>query len=130
MIDKINLSGCAIIESDKLLLLWKIKQKHYEFPGGKVERHETIESAALRECREEIGVNLELGELFYSNDFKIDNKLFTSNIYLAKITEDMQPEIKEKDVFRNILWMHLRDYKKYELAPNVIDFCEKYLKHL
>ncbi|MBI5230112.1 MAG: hypothetical protein HY981_02320 [Candidatus Magasanikbacteria bacterium] len=32
----IQLSGCAIIKDEKLLLLWRGKQGHYGFPGGKV----------------------------------------------------------------------------------------------
>ena len=40
---RIVLSGSAIINDGKLLLLRKIKNSTYEFPGGTVESGETIE---------------------------------------------------------------------------------------
>ena len=37
----------------------------WEFPGGKCEPGESPELAAARECREEVGVEVVVGELFY-----------------------------------------------------------------
>ena len=34
----------------------------WEFPGGKVEEGESDETALLRECREELAVDIELGQ--------------------------------------------------------------------
>lgn len=35
----------------------------WEFPGGKVEEGETAEDAAIRECREELGIELSVEDL-------------------------------------------------------------------
>ena len=52
---EIQLSGCAIIKDDKLLLLKKYKNSYYELPGGKVDLEEDIIDAAIREVKEETG---------------------------------------------------------------------------
>lgn len=53
----------AVIERDgRYLITKRLEQSHlghcWEFPGGKIEKGETIEACAVRECREEIGVTV------------------------------------------------------------------------
>lgn len=58
--------GAAIIEDGRLLAAQRIEPPElagwWEFPGGKVEPGETDEDALIRECREELGVEIELGK--------------------------------------------------------------------
>lgn len=54
---------CAVIQNEKgELLIAKRKSKVangvWEFPGGKVEAHETREEACIRECKEELNVEI------------------------------------------------------------------------
>ncbi len=122
-----ELSGCAIIEDDKLLLIWKIKHGHYEFPGGKVEEGESYEETAIREVKEEIGVDVDLTKYAGYNEFHIDGRNFISHKFLAKIKKGQVLRIAEPDIFKDIIWLPIKDYKKYSVAPNVKDFCEDYI---
>ena len=64
----VEVSAALIFEGGKLL----ITQRHasaplgglWEFPGGKREPHETFEQCLIREIREELGVEISVGELF------------------------------------------------------------------
>jgi mutator protein MutT len=59
-------AGCIVVEGDRVLLVRRGIEPGYGkwvFPGGHVDRGETVEEAALRETREECGVFAELDEL-------------------------------------------------------------------
>jgi 8-oxo-dGTP diphosphatase len=124
--NKIILSGSIIIKDNKLLLIYKKKHKHYEFPGGKVEENETIEQTAIRETKEEIGCDIEIIQYIGYNDFSIENKNWRSHKFLAKINQI--PKIMEKNKFKDILWLDIEEYKKgkkeFNLAPNVKEYLD------
>lgn len=57
--------AAAIVEGDRFLAARRTYPPtlagQWEFPGGKVEPGEDLHTALLRECREELGVAVELG---------------------------------------------------------------------
>jgi len=125
--DRINLSGCAIIKDGKLLLLFKKKHQYYEFPGGKVKEGETLEEAAARETKEEIGCEVEGLKYFGFEDICAEEKDFRCHVYLARLKDGDSPKIVESYLFDNLFWLPLNEPQKYSLAPNVKKFCEKYI---
>jgi 8-oxo-dGTP diphosphatase len=58
--------GAAIIAGGRLLAAQRAEPPElaggWEFPGGKVDPGEADEDALVRECREELGVEVKLGE--------------------------------------------------------------------
>ncbi|MFT8394174.1 MAG: NUDIX hydrolase, partial [Liquorilactobacillus ghanensis] len=55
-------------------------------PGGLVERGETPREAAVRECREEIGLQINIRDIIFE-DSEIDKQkklVFTRLVYMAK----------------------------------------------
>lgn len=125
--NRIQLSGCAIINNGKLLLIWKKKHNHYEFPGGGVEDGETLIQTALRETKEEIGCDVKIIKYLGYKEFHIDNKDFKSHKYLAQIPSGQIPKVMEPELFRDIFWLPMKQYKEYSVAPNVKDFCKDYI---
>ena len=64
----INVAAALIRDRDKFLICRRPAEKArpllWEFVGGKVEPGETGEQALARECREELGITVEVGDVF------------------------------------------------------------------
>jgi mutator protein MutT len=64
----IEVSAALIFRAGKLLITQRHANSHlgglWEFPGGKREAGETFEQCLVREIREELGVEIAVGELF------------------------------------------------------------------
>ena len=56
----------------------------WEFPGGKVEEGESEVEAVVRECREELGVDLEVRERIGGDARTVDGSM-TLRVYLATV---------------------------------------------
>jgi mutator protein MutT len=66
--NSIEVSAALIFRDGKLLITQRHAKSHlgglWEFPGGKREPGETFEQCLIREIREELGVEISVGELF------------------------------------------------------------------
>lgn len=77
-------SGVVLIEDGKMALIKRVRGGHvyYVVPGGGVEKGETIEQAAVREAREELGVDVRLERLLATVEFGGNEQYY----YLASVT--------------------------------------------
>jgi len=79
----------AIVQNEHKQLLISRRQQgqhlagKWEFPGGKVEQGETLETAMLRELKEEVGLIATQYSLFDSLNFQYDQLHLSLNFYLV-----------------------------------------------
>lgn len=66
-------SRCILIENRNVLLIYRERdgEKYYVFPGGGIEEGETKEACIKRECKEELGIDIEIKNMFMKLKGKI-----------------------------------------------------------
>lgn len=81
----------------------------WEFPGGKVEGHESVEDALHREIREELGVRIGLGDELLGPDdgrWRLSDD-YVMRIWFAEIIEGTPEPLVEHDELR---WLGLHQW--------------------
>ena len=128
-----NETGRAIIIYDNKLVTIKrtkynenmeVKSEYYTIPGGHLENGENFEDATIRELYEELGVNVELKELYMEIDNQDLDRL--EHFYIAEITDGVigtgnGPEFQNVDYLKygkyEIEYLSLNELEKYNLLP-------------
>lgn len=98
--------GVLIFKNDKILVLEPTYKPNWVVPGGVVEKSESPLEAAVRECREEIGVDVEIKE-FLCADYKRGNEEIGDAIhflFLGILPETDDIKIDEKEIKR-FVWL-------------------------
>ena len=109
----------AILEKDGKILIAKRETGDelfaglWEFPGGKVEEGETPEECMARELKEELDIEVEVGELITSNKHKYPHGIFELLAYRVK-------HISGKIILNDhdeIKWVTINEMSNFEFPP-------------
>ena len=102
---------------DKYLLAKRPIDKEYagfwEFPGGKVEKSESIEQAMIREIYEEFKVGIEVKKIFDSYDYDTITTTITFYPLLCNLLTDKVTPTEHSD----FQFLHLHEIPNLDLAP-------------
>ena len=85
----------------------------WEFVGGKVEPGETKEQALVRECREELGITVAVGEVFTEVTHAYPDLTVHLTLYSARIAEG-EPQLLEHNALR---WITPNEIDGYAFCP-------------
>ncbi|MBF9130398.1 (deoxy)nucleoside triphosphate pyrophosphohydrolase [Plantactinospora sp. S1510] len=95
--------GAAIIVAGRVLACARSSPPEtagrWEFPGGKVEPGETEVAALIRECAEELGVRVEIGDRI-GRDVRMGHGRSVLKVYSARLVGEDQPQPLEHSELR------------------------------
>ena len=115
--DKNKFLICQRPEGKARGLLW-------EFVGGKVEKVEIKEQVLVRECREELGIGITVGDVFTDVIHKYPDIDVHLTLFNAKIAEGIPVMLEHND----IKWIGVEEIPAYSFCPADQEILEKLLK--
>jgi len=130
------MAAALIIENNRILLVNNTKHGslRIEPPGGKKELDETLEECAVREVKEELGLDIAVKGLLGAYATESPEGPFEVYMYFSKIKKG-KPAVQEPDIISGYAWYTIDDlYSLKEqriLVPNLcaaLDDLKKYLK--
>lgn len=98
----------------------------WEFPGGKIEPGEGREVALIREIQEELGVNVEVGELICTTEYDYPSFHLTMHCFLCGIASG-EIELREHKSAR---WLTKETLNEVEWLPADLEVIEKIKNNL
>ena len=96
----------------------------WEFVGGKVEPGETKEQALIRECQEELGVVLSVGEIFMDVIHEYPDITVHLTLFNATISEGEPQKLEHND----IQWITQSEIPNYEFCLADVEIFKRLLK--
>lgn len=93
----------------------------WEFAGGKVEPGETGEQALVRECREELGVTIVPGEVFYQVTHVYPDITVHLTLYHGTL-ESGEPKLLEHQDLR---WIFPSQVGDYDFCPADVEILQE-----
>ena len=85
----------------------------WEFAGGKVEPGESGVDALIRECKEELGVTVSVGRVFFDVVHEYPDLLVHLTVYNAEIVDGEPLKLEHND----IRWITADEIDEYEFCP-------------
>ena len=122
-----------VFDDNKLVaLLHATKNHYYKLPGGGIEKGENNEEALKRECREEIGCDVEIVEdlgliVEYRKKFKVKQ---TSYCYIAKLVgEKGVPNLEPDEIEEGFetVWLSFEDAMNKVKESETLNYASPYM---
>ena len=111
----------VIIKKDNKILLVKEKQNDnkewWAFPGGGVDFGESIEDAAIREVKEELGIDIKLNEFLGFKEV-IAPKFDYHSIVFFFVAEPLNDEINKVGEILDFGYFNIEEVKKLNLIKS------------
>lgn len=113
----VDVVAALIWDKDKFIICQRPANKErallWEFVGGKVEPGETKEQALIRECQEELGITLSVGDAFMDVVHEYPDITIRLTLFNATIAEGIPQKLEHND----IRWITVDEIDQYSFCP-------------
>lgn len=122
--------GVVLIDDNRLLLIQRGHEPskgHWAVPGGKVKPGESLRDAAVREVREETGLEVETGEVVWVGEHISEHGHIVIIDFEGQVVGG---ELAAADDAEQARWVGLDQVADYDLTPTMFDLVEVLHKNL
>lgn len=109
--------AALIWEGDRFMICQRPAHKArglmWEFVGGKVEPGETKQQALVRECREELAVELSVGDEFMAVTHEYPDLTVHLTLFNARIAAGVPQKLEHND----IRWITVDEIDEFDFCP-------------
>ena len=113
----VEVVAALIWDKDKFLICQRPANKArallWEFVGGKVEQGESKEQALIRECKEELNIALNVGDVFMEVVHEYPDIAVHLTLFNAIIAEKKKKKLEHND----IKWITPAEITNYNFCP-------------
>lgn len=113
----VEVVAALIKRGDKFLICQRPRNKArgllWEFVGGKVEKGESKKQALMRECKEELNIILDVGDVFIDVTHEYPDITVHLTLFNAVIAEG-EPQLTEHN---DMKWITATEIPNYEFCP-------------
>jgi 8-oxo-dGTP diphosphatase len=109
--------AAVVVHRGRVLLTRRLEGTHlggyWEFPGGKLEPGESPEACVVRECREECGIEVRVGDILEVTHHRYPDKAVLLLFYACTLEAG---EVQHVGVADHV-WASAEDLDRYALPP-------------
>lgn len=128
-----NAVRCFLIKDNKVVVTkykkGNRKEGYYEIPGGKIENGENAEQTAVREMKEETGIDIEINDLKHKGVITVEypDRIFILDTFIAGKFKGEPKDFEEN----SSEWIEIDELlKKEKILSNIIILDRFFIKGL
>lgn len=125
---RINVVGAVLTRDNTILAAQRSSTMSlsgmWEFPGGKIEPHETPKEALVRELKEELLCTAEIGNIVQTTEHEYEFGTVILTTFYCSLTGD-EPKLTEHSEIR---WIQIADLDQLNWAPADIPAVKQVMK--